>query len=94
MAAQLPAGEAELALLALGCVAFALGVRNLADALREALPHHLSAVVVLALVTAGLAACALANPEVWPLFVLGYPSLASIVVEGWLALRAHLAMPA
>lgn len=84
-------GRPELALGALGCVACAVGVRHLVSVTREAARTRPSAVVVLALVTAGLLVVGLSVPEAWPLLVLGYPSCGCVVVEAWLHTREGLA---
>lgn len=46
---------------------------------RAGRPTLLAALAALALATACLA---LALPKVWPLFVLGFPSTASVIVDG------------
>lgn len=84
-------GRPELVIAEFGCVSFILGVRALVDVMRDALPEHPSAVVVTALVAGALLAMGLANPEVWPLFVLGFPSCSWVVLEAWLHAREGLA---
>lgn len=79
-------GRPDLALGFLALVAFVLGMRYLLGVMRDALPGRPSALVMLALLTMGIVAMAQANPEVWPLFVVGYPSCASVAVEAWLRL--------
>lgn len=76
----------DLALGFLALVALVLGMHYLLGMMRDALPERPSALVVLALLTMGMVAMAQANPEVWPLFVVGYPSCASVAVEAWLRL--------
>lgn len=81
------AWQTAVALGALSCVAIVVGVRNLSNVMRTAWARHRSAAVVLGTLTVLVVAAALANPDVWPLFAMGYPSLASVVVGSWIEAR-------
>lgn len=86
-------GMAVFVLGTCACVAFVMGVRNLADTVRMARAARPSALVVLVLLSGALLAIALANRKVWPIFAVGYPSLASVVLESWMHLPRLTAVP-
>lgn len=79
--------QAEVVVGALACVAFVAGVRNLVALVGRTGERRLGAMVALVALVVALSAVAAANPEVWPLFVVGFPSLACVVLEGLAHLR-------
>lgn len=81
--------QAAVVVGTLACVAFVAGLRNLVDVVRHADERQRPTVAVLVLLAMALGVVVAANPEVWPLFVVGFPSLALVVLEAWAGARGH-----
>lgn len=74
--------QVSLVLGTLAGVAFVTGIQDLVGVVRGAGANRRLVVGALVCVSVTVGTVALANLEVWPLFVVGFPSLASVVIEG------------
>lgn len=79
--------EAEgIVILILGLMAFVAGWAYLTRLVRDAREEWPLVATTLALLTVCAAALVTTNPQVWPLFVLSYPSCACVLIEAELRL--------